>query len=289
VRASLALAFFIAVSAMAAAAHAEIGFGASAQTGFNTNLSNAQNAGDKISDEFLSASLSLSQLWFLGSSYLVSASAETSGEYFDHLSGLRNASFDASLSARRKWGLGSLAPWARATLVAGRTGYEDSYRNLTYYRGSLETGKRVTAALNVSAAYLFVHHDGAIAPDEYGEPPTDVFSGNAHSLTLNLEYSALPRLLLNLQVVGRHGDVVSTTHQNAGIYFGSRAAVEDPAFGDEEYAYRMIGTTYGIQAGSHYALGAHHLIGVQFGYFSTHASGNNYINMIPEITWAYRY
>jgi hypothetical protein len=289
VRKILAVTIFIAIFAVASVARAEMTFGASSRAGYNDNVSNAQNAGDKISDEFLTGSASLSQVWIFGSNYVLSAGGDLNGEWFSHLSGLRNASIDAALSLRRKWGLGSLAPWARLSLVGGRTGYDDSYRNLTYYRATIDTGKRISARFNLLAAYVFEHHDGSIPTPEYGEPPADVFSQNAHSVAITLEFSALSSLLMDVGLSARHGDVVSTTPQNPDIYYGSRAAVEDPAFGPEEYAYRIIGTTYGVHAGTHYALNEHHLIGFEVKYFSTRASGNNYNNVIPEITWSYRY
>jgi hypothetical protein len=74
------------------------------------------------------------------------------------------------------------------------------------------------------------------------------------------------------------------------FYGAARALAEDPAFGAEDYAYKLTGTTYGFRLGINYSPTAHSLLGLGFERLDTHADGGNrYTKSIPEITWVYRF
>ena len=118
----------------------------------------------------------------------------------------------------------------------------------------------------------------------------DAFSQDSHTLAANLEYSLSANFILTLRVSGRHGDVVSSTEPNSKIYYSAKALAEDPAFGPEDYAYRLVGTTYGYRAAINYSPTAHSLLGFGFAHFETHADGDNrYMKSIPEINWNYQF
>jgi len=90
--------------------------------------------------------------------------------------------------------------------------------------------------------------------------------------------------------LGRRGDVVSTTAPNPQIFYASRALADDSAFGADEYAYRIFGSTYGFRAGINYAPTAHSLLGLEFKRLQTHAEGgNDYTKSVPQITWDYSF
>jgi len=95
---------------------------------------------------------------------------------------------------------------------------------------------------------------------------------------------------VSLGLLARHGDVVSTGEEDSIVTYAARAIAEDPAFGTEEYAYRITGTTYGFTAGIDYSLTTHSALGFAFARFDTHADGgNNYTKSVPQITWDYRF
>jgi hypothetical protein len=285
------LKFAIGILATAAMviAHADVSVSATAAARYNDNVGNAPESDSRIADEVLAARIGLYDLLVLDGADTVSAGGDLSGEWFDHLTGLRSASLDASLAFRHKWALGVTAPWTRAALSVGRTDSDAGYRDTTWYRIALGTGKRFTPAFNMLLEYSFEHRSAS--PGEEAEPwvSADVFSGNAHALALSAEYALGNRLTLNASALWRHGDVVVSTNEYYYSYQAARAIEEDPALGDEYYAYRFIGTTYGARVGFSAALTAHSALSLSYQLLSTHAEGNSYRNSIPELRWDYRY
>lgn len=279
----------IAMSTMPVAALADWSVSAAAQARYDDNVGNAQNYGDKVSDEIFGATLSAFQTLSLSDAYSLSAGGDLSGEWFDHLNGLRNAALDGVLSLKRKWGLGAFAPWGRASLSVGRSEFDDSYRDFTAYRAALAAGKRINPRLNLWVEYSFEHH--AAAAGENVEPgiAADAFTQNGHRFAASMEYAASAKVFLSLSAFARRGDVVSTVQSDEAIYPRARAIEEDPALGEDAYAYRVIGNTYGVRAGVGYAVTEHSLLGFAYLRALTYAQGTDYTKSVTEINWSYRY
>ncbi|HEY1315212.1 MAG TPA: hypothetical protein VGE92_15125 [Steroidobacteraceae bacterium] len=256
----------------------------------DSNVGNSGSASDVVGDSTLSARLSLLDLFPLGESYSLTVGGNLRGELFRTLTGLNSASVEGQLSLKRKWGLGAFAPWARVGLSVGRSSYDDSYRNAWDYRATVATGWRIDERLNFWADYAY---DRVAATPQMEEVPglsADAYSQVSDSLTLSGEYALSERTFVNLGLLGRQGDVVSTTEGNAQILTAARALAEDPAFGPEAYAYRVTGTSYGIRIGIHFSPTPHGLLGCGFERLITHAYGGaDYAKSIPEITWDYRF
>jgi hypothetical protein len=256
------------------------------------NVGDARDYSDRVSDFSASGTLSMLRLIPVGESYSLTAGGDLSGQLYDHLSGLRNASIDGLLSLKKKWGLGAFAAWSRAQVSVARSDYEDSYRDVTIYRASVEMGKRIDERWNLAVKYAFERRAAAPgAPEIYGVS-SDAFSQTGRSFTANAQYALSDRLSLALGSLLRHGDVVSTTLSEGQYYPFAvlKAAAPDPAFGSEAYAYRLDGTTYAVRLGADYSLTDHSLIGGGFQRFETHArGGNNYSNSVPQLTWKYQF
>lgn len=262
----------------------------SAALNHDSNVGNAENAASVVSDSRAQADVSLQQQLLLGGGFSLSAGSDVSGEIYDHLSGLNNASIEGMLSLKKKWGLGAFAFWSRAAISAGRVEYDDRYRDATLYAASLEAGKRLDQRWNLWAKYAFERRRAAPAEtDGYGVS-SDVFSRHGQSLRIGAEYLVSDRVSLTLGSLARYGDVVSTTQPEAGIFANSKAVAPDPTFGPGAYAYRLTGTTFGARLGLEYSLTAHSLIGCGFQRLATHArGGTNYGDSMPEITWNYQF
>ena len=109
-------------------------------------------------------------------------------------------------------------------------------------------------------------------------------------MSAHAQFSLSQRAFLNLSVSARHGDVISTTEENLQIFYASRAVAEDPAFGSEDYAYKITGNTYGFSVGVDFTPTPHSAIGLVFSRFDTRADGgNDYTKSVPEVTWNYRF
>jgi hypothetical protein len=287
IRASLPA--FIVFYTLSHSARGDWTIAASASASHDGNVGNAQRHADIVADSSASATLSLINLIPLGESFSLAAGGDASGRIYDHLSGLNDASLDAVLGLKRKWGVGAFAPWTRIGISVGRADYDDGYRDATIYRASIEAGKRLDERWNVWTKYSFERRAAnPLASDVYGISG-DVFTITGSSLQAGLEYAATERISFNLSSLLRQGDVVSTGQGYADIYLNAKAVALDPTFGAGAYAYRLYGTTYGARLGAEFSLNAHSLIGAGFERLQTHAQGgNNYADSLAEITWNYR-
>jgi hypothetical protein len=286
---NFALAALIALGMLPAAANADWALSAAAQARYDDNVGNAQNYDDQVSDEIIGASLSAYQVLPLSSGWLLTAGGDLSGEWFDHLSGLRNASVAGLLSIKRKWGWGAFAPWARASVSVGRSEFDASYRDFTAYRMLLAAGKRYDERWNLWVEYSFEHR--AAAAGENVEPgiSANAFTLNGHRLAVSVEYSVSSKLHIDLGLFGRRGDVVSTVQSDEAIYAGARAVEEDPALGADAYAYRVIGNTYGLRPGVSYALTERSLLNLAYLRARTYAQSADYMKSVTELAWGYRF
>lgn len=256
----------------------------------DNNVGNAENAASVVADSRAEATVSLLQRIPFGPGFSLSAGGDLSGQIYDHLSGLNNASIAGMLSLKKKWGLGAFAPWSLAGISVGRVGYDDRYRDATLYSASLETGKRLDERWNLWAKCAFERRRAAPAESDLYGVSSDVFSQRGRSFKVGVQYSWSGRISLSLGSLLRYGDVVSTTQPGAGIFANSKAVALDPTFGPGAYAYRLEGTTFGARLGAEYSLTAHSLIGFGFQRLDTHArGGNNYGDSMPELTWNYQF
>ncbi len=283
-----AFAAFLALGATSFAVHADWTPAIGAGVRHDSNVGNAQPTPDIVSDTVVGARVSMFQLFPLGAGYSMTVGGDLSGESFHRLDGLNNASLQGVFALKKKWGLGAFTPWARIGASAGRVDYRDGYRNAWVYRATLASGRRIDARWNLWADYAYERRAANAQEELVPGLSGDAFSQNSHTLGANLEYAMNAGISLTLRLLGRHGDVVSTTEPSANIYYASRALAEDPAFGSEDYAYRLVGTTYGFRVGVGYSPTPHTLLGCGFERLDTHAEGGNrYGKSIPEITWDY--
>jgi hypothetical protein len=272
------------------AARGDWNVGAEARVMHDNNVGNAQSYSDIVSDTIVDATLTVFDLFAIGEGYTLTLGADLSGEHYNRLTGLNNASAGASVALRKKWGLGAFVPWARVEFSAAHSDYDDDYRNASIYRGTLAAGQRIDERWNLWAEYSFERRSAATQPQEVPGISGDAFSQSSNNLSLNVEYSVVQNTYLNLAAIFRHGDIVSTGEGNYQILNSARAIAEDPAFGPEDYAYRLTGTTLGFKAGVNYSPTAHSLVGIDFRRFDTRAyGGNDYAKSIVEITADYAF
>lgn len=268
-------------------AHSDWSLGGNAYVRYDDNVGNAEYARDIVSDSIVGATLSIFQSYPIGESCSLTAGAELGGEHYDRLDGLSNASVGGTLALKKKWGLGAFVPWARIEFSLARTDFSDDYRNASIYRGTLAMGRRIDERWNLWAEYAFERRNAAGQPEEVPGVSGDAYSQNSHNLVANAQYSLSESTFLTFGLLLRHGDIVSTTQENSKIYTAPQAIAEDPAFGPDAYAYRLIGTTVGVKAGINYSPTPHSLIELFFQRLDTHAGGNDYTKSMPQITWDY--
>jgi hypothetical protein len=283
-----AFAAVVGLGAVPYAAHGDWSLGAEAGLRHDDNVGNAQYPSDIVADSTLRARLSIFQLFPVGENYSVTVGGDLGGESYHRFTGLNNASLEGVVALRKKWGLGAFVPWTRAGVSVGRADYDDDYRNAWVYRATLASGRRIDERWNLWAEYAYERRAARAQIEEVPGLSGDVYSEDSHNVAVNVEYSLRDSTFLGLALLGRRGDVVSTTAARAGIFYAARALAEDPAFGPDQYAYRLLGTTYGFRVGIHYSPTSHSLLGLVFTRLETRGEGgNNYGKSMPEITWDY--
>ncbi len=285
-----ALAALLILGAVPLAARADWTFGADASLRHDNNVGNAESSSAIVADSTIDARLTAFRVFPLGDSYSVTIGGDLGGETYRKLAGLDEASADGSLSLKRKWGLGAFAPWARAGISVARSSYDDSDRNAWDYRATLAAGRRFDERWNFWAEYAFERRAASPQMQVVPQLSGDAFSQDSHNLTANLEYSLRENTSLALTLLGRQGDVVSTSSGYSKYYAGAQAAALDPAFGPRAYAYKITGTTFGFRLGIDYSPTAHSAFGFGFERLDTQAyGGNDYSKSIAEITADYRF
>jgi hypothetical protein len=283
-----ALAYAILLAAAPYSAHGDWTFGAEAQVRHDNNVGNGEYYPDVVSDTIVAATLSAFQLFPIGEGFSLTAGANLSGEHYNQIDGLSNATVGGTLALKKKWGLGAFAPWARIGVSIARQDFSDNYRDASIYRETLAAGQRIDERWNFWAEYA--NERRSVATQEVQEPGVsgDAFSQSSRSLAANVEYSLRERTHLTFGLLFRHGDVVSTSSGDYDSYYAARAIADDPAFGPDAYAYRLTGTTFGFKAGANYSPTTHSLVGFDFQRLDTRADGGgDYTKSVLEITLDY--
>ena len=130
---------------------------------------------------------------------------------------------------------------------------------------------------------------GALLPDQPGISG-DVFSQSSRTLSLNAEYTLSDSTLLTLGSLLRLGDVLASTRETTKIMSSSKAIAVDPVFGPDFYAYRMNGTTYGLNVDVNFAVTPGSLLRASVSHQLTYTDGgNDYAKNVAMLSWNYNF
>ncbi len=220
----------------------------------------------------------------------INFSADVKGEAFDRYTGLNNVSLGAALAFRKKWALGAYAPWTALSLSSAHLNYSNNIRNGWKHQIALRGGKRIHERLDIRAEYMYERRTANSLPPDQPGISGDVFSLNSQNVMLNAEYLLDENTFLTGGVLYRRGDVVASTSETPQIISASSAIAADPVFGPTFYAYKMDGTTHGLNVDLNYSMTTHSLLRASISRLITHTTGdNNYAKTIQMISWNYNY
>ena len=252
----------------------------------DSNLGNARLAADVVSDHALQAAVSATQTVLLDNDDLVNWGGRLAGESYARFAGLNNFSLGASASYRHKLGLGAYAPWLRAAWSSTRLSYVDQIRDGWLHEVDFTAGKRLAERWNAWANFRLERRTAAAQEEEVPGISGDAFSQRSRALAVAAEYAPDDATLLTFGGLLRRGDVVSTSRPDYGVFAVSTAIAEDPTFGDERYAYRLTGTSYGLALGLAVSLGPRSRLDIGLQRQVTHAEGgNDYAKTIRSVAW----
>jgi hypothetical protein len=258
----------------------------------DSNINNAQLASDIAGVSALSAGVSATGFFPMENGNSMSITGETRGEAYNRYTGLNNVSLGAALGFRKKWGLGAYSPWTGVSLSSAHLNYANNIRNGWRHQAAIRGGQRVFERWNVRAEYMFERRTAnTLAQDpDYPGISGDVFSQTSRALTLNAEYTWSDSLFLTFGSLLRHGDVVASTSETTKMINASKAIAMDPVFGPNSYAYRMDGTTRGLNLDINFAVTSSSLLRASVSRQVTHTEGdNNYAKSVQMVSWNYNF
>ena len=257
----------------------------------DSNTNNAQLKQDFASSTALQAGILATGYFPLENGNSLNVIGETRLESYDRYSGLNNLSLGVALALRKKWGLGPYVPWTGLSLSSAHLNYANNIRNGWRHQLAIRGGKRVSERWNIRAEYMYERRTAnTLHPDQPGISG-DVFSQRSRTFTLNTEYALDENTFLTGGLLLRRGDVVATASETANMIASSDAIAADPVFGGPHfYAYRLKGTTRGLDLGVNFALSRGSLLRASVSRFLTHtAGGNNYPKNVQMISWNYSF
>jgi len=256
----------------------------------DSNINNAQISDSVVGVTALNAGGSATGFFPLENGNSLSITGESRGEAFNHYTGLNNLSLGATLAYRKKWALGAYAPWTGLSLSSARLDFANNIRNGWRNQIALRGGKRVLERWDVRAEYMAERRTAnTLLPDQSGISG-DVFSQTSRAITFNAEYTWSDSLFLTFGSLLRHGDVLASTRETTKIISSSKAIAVDPVFGTGFYAYRMNGTTYGLNADMSFALTSSSLLRASTSRQLTRTEGdNNYAKSVQMFFWNYNF
>lgn len=257
---------------------------------YNSNLGNAQFSPDVKSDNAFTAAASAGTVSYFGDDISVTIAADARSELYDRFSGMNNIALGASLSARRKMGLGPTAPWISVTGSAARLQYQNDVRDGWLYRLGAAAGKRLGERWNVRADFTIERRTADQSVPSGEDLPGSVFDLGNRELALKADYALSGKMLLTGAYTRRVGEVVSTTSLETGIDEFSSAETRDTVFGPSAIAYRLRAASNIFSLGLSWTIGPHAWLNVNGQRQLTYAAGdNNYNKSVVTAAYAYSF
>ena len=256
----------------------------------DSNINNAQVNDNIVSISALSAGVSETGFFPLENGNSLSITGETRGEAFNQYTGLNNVSLGAELAYRKKWALGAYAPWIGLSLSSTYLNFSNNVRNGWRNQIAIRGGKRIFEQWDVRAEYMAERRTADALPQDQPGISGDVFSQISRTMTLNAEYTLNDSTFLTFGSLLRHGDVAASTRETTKIISSSKAIAVDPVFGPGFYAYRMNGTTYGLNADMNFSVTPSSVLRASISRQLTHTEGdNNYAKNVTMLSWNYNF
>jgi hypothetical protein len=286
----VAFSYAFALLVHAASADAEVLLDASANWGYDDNLTRASSPTDRRTDNALSTTAALQ--WFYAPTEY---DGETlgifgGGQAYRRYRGLDNGWIGVNAAYRHKMGLGYAAPWWLVAATSAYHRYEDQLRTGRRYGARAELGKRFDERLDAHIAafydWRFAAHGESLVPGI----PADVYDLRGGGFDVGAAYAVTEQVAISGRFATRRGDVVSTTSQGYAIYQASNAIAEDPTFGSALYAYRLRGTTNTFSLSASWAFNDHASLSVGYSEERTNvAEGLDYRSHLATVTFQYQH
>jgi len=257
---------------------------------YDDNLNRAYAPADIRADAAVTVSAAGGWYSALSGSDGLTLTGDARSEVYHRFHGLNLLGVGGTALYRHKFGLGSAAPWLLLAASVSHDNYRGNIRDSDYVEIRAELGKRFTetfdAAFGARAERRYAKNDEPVVPGISGK----VFDLRGSSIYARAGYAVTDRLLLDVDVSARRGDVVASTRRDFQIFVVSDAIAPDPTFGQDFFAYRLRGTTDAAKLSASWALDDHSSLNFAYADERTDAaSGVTYRSHSASVVFAWRY
>jgi len=272
-------------------AHAESFMNFETKLKHDDNLTNAKFSSDIVGDSLVSAVVNAGYYWQLSDYNSLRAQADLAAEVYNTYHGLNNVSLGGTVFLKHKWGLGLYEPWTAVSLSAARLQYNQDVRDGWQYQAQISAGKRISEHWDLWADLALQKRTADKTTEVDPGVSGAAFDTFNTALKLDAIYAFDDKTFLTLGYQLRHGDVVSTTIQEApsGTWDGIVKAVAlDPTFGADAEAYTINGATQTFGVSINTAITTNVQLGLEYQRYITHGSGGiNYYKSMPAVSFSY--
>jgi hypothetical protein len=229
----------------AARADEPLGIRVEAAVTADSNVTRAQGAGDKFSDQSFGFSLAKSHIFPVSEHTRFVALGKLGGERFGTYSGLSRT----FLGLEGEYQYRPSGEFGAPTFGVFGRGYRD------YYESHLRDGYRYTAGVRVLRSLTDRLDLYADLTYNRRDGRSKVFDGHDLAALVNLDFSLTQGGTLYAGAQYRHGDIVSTARPALEFVDIAKAIVEDDVFTDtQRFAYRIEARTIVTTLGYNLAL-----------------------------------
>jgi hypothetical protein len=275
---ALAAAALVAGSASAQNSFVDLGV----TVGHESNAPRAESPADKASDSSRAARLMLTRTHMLSERSGLTVKGALDVEDRVRFTALDNSSARLEGAYRRQPVFGYSTPWYEASGSAQVIKYRDSaIRDGSIWAATLATGRNLTDRVEAAA--------GAGIERRRSEHE-NLFDLAWRKAYLDLGYRLPHRGTLYARYTRIWGDQVFSVRPGTGTFGAAKAVEDDPAFGDEYYAYRLAATTNVIDAGATAQITDEDTVVLGASRFVARAQGGHeYADTLLRLTWVHRF
>jgi len=231
------------------------GVTAEVRSGFvsEDNIGRAQRPADRESDAAFALAGSLGGSYPIGGRLTLSVRATFEGRAHDAFTGLDRRFAGASVSLRRKAGLGATSPWIQFAAAAEQQEFQDRSRDGVQYEGRAAFGWSAGLRWNFRTEGSWTRR----------EAETPVFDATGATLSLHGDVALPGRSVLFGSIRSRRGDVASSGTPDAAIAGIAEVSADDPVFGPGIRVWRLDARSHMLLLGWSLPLGRHGSIQIE--------------------------
>jgi len=266
-------------------------FDASQRFEWNNNINRSAFADDSEEDMTTTTNISMGRFNQLTPTLRIRTTFDLKQEFHENYDELDRFEWGASVSARKKFGVGRMRPWLSTFLSARELNVHDDQRDGEFYTGGFLFGKTLSDRTDFFIRAEYQKRDGDKGPSADPALDSDVFDQERFVGTVGFSFIITPSLLVSGSYEYMDGEIDSACTVPNVIIVGMNeelnAITTDPVFGG--CIYRLDADSNSLSADMSYAFDGHTSINLGYRYQKGEASKLEYKNNIINLSVNYSY